>query len=141
MKKKMLITIVVIFLILGFVFAIPVIKEKLFLAYIKDIKYDVKITKMETGITDSTGGWCVQYNLINFKESKLYYISYGGLSGKHSKYSNYYNIETKELTQTELEEISLIENMESEQIQVNELKIRKFTYGFIKFSRYIILDN
>lgn len=123
MKKKCFIIIAIVILILLIILGIiyiPVIKENYernsFKNYIQNITYDVKIQKAY--LYPMTGGYDVRYTLINLEDSKSYSIYYNGSMGED--YS-YYGVNEKDLTQEQLEQILTLSDMESEQIEREEL--------------------
>lgn len=136
MKKKCFIIIAIIILILLIILGIiyiPVIKENYerntFKNYIQNIAYDVKIQKAY--LYSMTGGYDVRYTLINLEDSKSYSIYYNGSMGED--YSHY-GVNEKDLTQEQLEQILTLSDMESEQIEHEELNDNsKFNFNIGKY--------
>ena len=145
MKKKYLKIIIIVFLIglmaFGIKFAISVVKEKIFFNQIKDIEYDVKITKHSKAL-EYTGAYSVNYNVINLEERKLYSIWYSSFMG-HERLNNY-GVKTKELTQEDVQEILKLSNMESEEIDKNwnlSSKSDRYYWEIVYKERKVELDD
>lgn len=124
MKKKYLKIIIIVFVIVliicGIIFAVPIVKEKLFFNRINNIEYDVEITKhTKRFFVPFTGGYSVNYDLINLEERKLYSISYSGILGDRP---DNYGVTTKELKQEEIQEIIKLSNMKSEEVDKEGLE-------------------
>ena len=117
MKKKYLIIsiiIIIILLIIAGILYYPKYTKQEFLDYIQNIEYDVKITRLTKVLfTDDTGAYDVNYKLVNLENRKLYSIYYGGFWGHDI---DRYSIREKNLTHEQIEQISKLSDMESEDV-------------------------
>ena len=118
MKKKNLIIIIIIIitilLIIAGIVYYPKYTRQEFLDYIQNIEYDVKITKITKVLfTQDTGAYDVNYKLVNLENRKLYSIYYGGFLGHDI---DRYSIREKNLTHGQIEQISTLSEMETEDI-------------------------
>ena len=117
MKKKYLIIsiiIIIILLIIAITVYYPKYTKQEFLDYIQNIEYDVKITRITKVLfTEDTGAYDVNYKLVNLENRKLYSIYYGGFWGHDI---DRYSIREKNLTHEQIEQISKLSDMESEDV-------------------------
>ncbi len=113
-KKYLIISIIIILLIIAGILYYPKYTKQEFLDYIQNIEYDVKITRITKVLfTEDTGAYDVNYKLVNLENRKLYSIYYGGFWG-HDIDS--YSIGEKTLTHKQIEQISTLSEMETEDI-------------------------
>ena len=116
MKKKYLIIIIIIIilLIIAGILYYPKYTKQEFLDYIQNIEYDVKITKITKVLfTQDTGAYDVNYKLVNLDNRKLYSIHYSGFMGHDI---DRYSIGEKTLTNKQIEQISRLSEMKSEDV-------------------------
>ena len=109
-----IIILILILLTIAVIVYFPKLNKKQFLNYIQNIEYDVKITRITKVLfTDDTGSYDVNYKLVNLDNRKLYSIYYGGFWGHDI---DHYSIREKNLTYEQIEQISKLSDMESEDV-------------------------
>ena len=146
MKKKYLIIsiiIIIILLIIAGILYYPKYTKQEFLDYIQNIEYDVKITRLTKVLfTDDTGAYDVNYKLVNLENRKLYSIYYGGFWGHDI---DRYSIREKNLTHEQIEQISKLSDMESEDVDeigsINQNEINQNNHTISKYYWKIIYNG
>ena len=145
MKKKYLIIIIIIIilLIIAGILCYPQYTKQEFWDYIRNIEYDVKITKITKVLfVEDTGAYDVNYKLVNLENRKLYSIHYSGFMGHDI---DRYSIGEKTLTNKQIEQISTLSEMESEDVDevgsINQNEITQINRPDSKYYWKIIYNG
>ena len=142
-KKYLIISIIIILLIIAGILYYPKYTKQEFLDYIQNIEYDVKITRITKVLfTEDTGAYDVNYKLVNLENRKLYSIYYGGFWGHDI---DRYSIREKNLTHEQIEQISKLSDMESEDVDeigsINQNEINQNNHTISKYYWKIIYNG